>query len=233
MLRGLVLMGLLVLVAALPAKAQTVFSDDAMVRQFVATVELSPRQLAERLAADLPDGSVQGGDGAYMIAFADASTPVPLIRFLTSTFAPLAEDGPSLSRGLNVSLHLSEAQGGGTEVRAMLVSRASADAIEGVRAFHSRLLGMDIPQGAEILVDGASDGSGGDLVLALRGTPQTARDSYTAALEAAGYATQATPLGPATLIQAERSDALVMIFIQADPDRSGRSVVVIRSTEDA
>ena len=229
MLRALALV--LALAIAIPAKAQTVYSDGAMVRQFVATVEGSPRQLAERLAADLPAGAVQGSDGEYMIAFAEPTAPFAFVRFLTSTFEALADE-TGLSRGLNVSLHLLEVEGG-TEVRAILVTRVDPDAVDGVSRFHSRLIGLDIPAGAEILLDGASDGSGGDLVLSLRGAPETVSERYAEALEAQGFDTSRAAMGPATLLQAQRADALVMIFIQADPENRGQTLVVIRSTEDA
>lgn len=218
---------------SVPATAQTVYGDEAVVRQFVATVPESPRRLAERLASDLPAGvePVPYGPDGYVLSYAGTAPPPSLIRFLTSRFDAIGEGDLGLSRDLNVSLHLSPA-GEGTEIRAMILLPRTAASDRSAAAFHEDLLGVPVPEGAEVLVDGGSGAGSRDLVLAVSGLPVELSERYAALMQGAGYDVSRQPMEDQTLIFGTRPGAAAFVFIQPDLETRGRSLLVIRSLEE-
>jgi hypothetical protein len=216
-----------------PVAAQTTFGKEAVVRQFVATAPESPRSLAERLAADLPPGVAPlayGPDG-YMLSYAGTAPPPSLIRFLTTRFEAIDEGDLSPLRDLNVSLHLSP-EGEGTQVRAVILLPRTSASDNSARSFHQEVLGAPVPEGAEVILDGGTGGGIRDLVLAVHGRPSELSDRYVEIMKAAGFDISRQSMEDRALIFGSRPGTSAVVFIQADLEMRGRSLVVVRSLEE-
>ena len=219
-------------VAASPAPAPAERSTGAVVRQLVVELDAGTDAVAARLAAAMPGGAgpVAIGDGSYMLGASGARLPPALARFLSRSLAGAADPGLPLHRVRAVSLHLGPS-GAGTELRVVLVAPRTEAGRQAARAFHERVTGAPVGAGAEILLDGAAAGGTGDLVLSRPGGLAANARSYAETLRATGRRVTVEALEGQTLVLGERGGAASLVFIRSDPDRPGRSLVVIRSVE--
>ena len=216
-----------------PAPAEADRSAGAVVRQLVVDLDARTDAVAARLAAAMPGGAgpVAMGDGSYMLGASGARLPSALARFLSRSLEGAADPGLPLHRIRTVSLHLRPA-GAGTELRVVLVAPRTEAGRRAARAFHERVTGAPIGAGAEILLDGAAAGGTGDLVLSRPGGRAANAGSYAETLRASGRRVTVEALEGQTLVLGESGGAASLVFIRSDPDRPGRSLVVIRSVEE-
>ncbi|MEE4120464.1 MAG: hypothetical protein V2I65_15790 [Paracoccaceae bacterium] len=226
------LLALAALALAGPVAAQVDRAGDAVVRQIVVELDESPDRLAARLAADMPAGAgpVAMGDGSYMLGVSGARLPTALARFLSQSLEGAGGPGLPLHRVRTVSLHLGPSEGG-TQLRVLLVTPRTKANRQAARAFHERVTGGPIGAGAEILLDGVAAGGTGDLVLSRPGDRASTSEAYAESLRAAGHLVTTRSLVGDTLVMGERGGGASLVFVQSDPDRPGRSLVVIRSLE--
>lgn len=226
------LVALAALALAGPVAAQVDRAGDAVVRQIVVDLDERPDRIAARLAADMPAGAdpVAMGDGSYMLGVSGARLPRALARFLSQSLEGVGGPGLPLHRVRTVSLHLGPSEAG-TQLRVLLVAPRTEASRQAARAFHERVTGAPIGAGAEILLDGAAAGGTGDLVLSRPGDRASTAEAYAESLRAAGHLVTTQSLARDTLVMGERGGGALLVFVQSDPDRPGRSLVVIRSLE--
>ncbi|RDC75287.1 hypothetical protein DLJ49_00595 [Rhodovulum sp. 12E13] len=231
-----ILAGLLALALAAPAAplaAQVDRAGDAVVRQIVVELDERPDRIAMRLAAAMPTGAdpVAMGDGSYMLGISGARLPTALARFLSHSLEGAGGPGLPLHRVRTVSLHIGPSEEG-TQLRVLLVAPRTEASRQVARAFHERVTGAPIAAGAEILLDGATAGGTGDLVLSRPGDRASTVEAYSASLTAGGHLVTTRSHAGDTLVMGERGGGASLVFVKSDADRPGRSLVVIRSLEE-
>jgi hypothetical protein len=226
-------LGLAALALAGPVAAQVDRAGGAVVRQIVVELDERPDRIAARLAAAMPAGAepVAMGNGSYMLGVSGARLPTSLARFLSQSLDGAGGHGLPLHRVRTLSLHLGPSEAG-TQLRVVLVAPRTEASRQAARAFHARVTGAPIAAGAEILLDGAAAGGTGDLVLSRPGDRTSTAEAYFESLRAAGHLVTTRSLASDTLVMGERGGGASLVFVKSDPDRPGRSLVVIRALEE-